>query len=81
MKKHRAHETEDPRPDQHDRKRKRRFSEAWDEFRREIDLAALNLDPDEVFSSVRDHSPGRDTIDCGESSSTDRRSAPRKTTS
>lgn len=38
----------------------RRFSEAWDEFRSEIDLAELELDPDEIFAGVRDRDPGRD---------------------
>jgi|GEM_PF-4904301 len=34
--------------------RTRRFSEAWREFRREVDLAELKIDPDEVFGNVRD---------------------------
>jgi prevent-host-death family protein len=38
----------------------RRFSEAWDEFTSEIDLAELDLDPDEIFSGTRDRDPGRD---------------------
>lgn len=38
----------------------RRFSEAWDEFSAEIDLAGLDLDPDEIFSGARDRDPGRD---------------------
>ena len=38
----------------------RRFSEAWDEFRREVDLSELELDPEEIFSGVRDDEPGRD---------------------
>jgi antitoxin Phd len=40
--------------------RSRRFSEAWDDFRREIDLAELNIDPDQVFADVRDDAPGRE---------------------
>ncbi|PYQ26635.1 MAG: prevent-host-death family protein [Acidobacteria bacterium] len=35
----------------------RRFSEALDEFRREIDVAALQIDPDEIFGGVRDQDP------------------------
>ena len=48
--------------DQYDRMtaRRRRFSEAWDQFRREVDLTTLDLDPDDIFSDVRDNSPGRD---------------------
>lgn len=38
----------------------RRFSEAWDAFSREVDLAELEIDPDDVFASVRDNAPGRD---------------------
>jgi prevent-host-death family protein len=41
--------------------RSRRFSEAWDDFSREIALAALEIDPDAVFASTRDDAPGRDT--------------------
>ena len=37
----------------------RRFSEAWDEFTREIELTALDIDPDELFTGVRDARPGR----------------------
>ena len=40
--------------------RRRTFSEAYDEFTREYDLATLYLDPDEIFSDVRDDDPGRD---------------------
>jgi prevent-host-death family protein len=39
----------------------RRFSEALDEFRRGTDLAALKIDPDEIFGGVRDQDAGRDT--------------------
>lgn len=39
---------------------RKRFSEAWDEFEREADLKAIDLDPDEIFADVRDPSPGRD---------------------
>lgn len=38
----------------------RRFSEAWDEFRSEVDLAELDVDPDEIFADARDRDPGRD---------------------
>lgn len=40
--------------------RSRRFSEAWDDFIREVELASLEIDPDEVFADVRDDSPGRE---------------------
>jgi hypothetical protein len=33
---------------------KQRFSEAWEQFTREVDLSELNLDPDEIFAGVRD---------------------------
>lgn len=39
----------------------RRFSDAWDEFTRDIDLHDLDLDPDEIFAGVRDSHPGPDT--------------------
>lgn len=39
--------------------RSRRFSEAWNEFNRKVDLAELQIDPDEVFNKVRDVRPGR----------------------
>lgn len=38
----------------------RRFSEAWDEFTREVDLEDLDLDPDAIFGDARDTTPGRD---------------------
>jgi hypothetical protein len=41
--------------------RSRRFSEAWADFNREIELAELNIDPDEVFAETRDDAPGRAT--------------------
>ena len=41
--------------------RSRRFSEAWSDFAREVDLATLEIDPDEVFAGVRDQSPGRES--------------------
>ncbi len=41
--------------------RSRRFSEAWNEFSRKVELAELKIDPDEVFAGVRDDAPGRDT--------------------
>jgi prevent-host-death family protein len=37
-----------------------RFSEAWDNFAREVDLASLDIDPDEVFADVRDDAPGQE---------------------
>lgn len=40
--------------------RSRRFSEAWDDFRHKVDLAELDIDPDQVFAEVRDDVPGRD---------------------
>lgn len=40
--------------------RSRRFSEAWDDFASEVELAKLNINPDDVFASVRDTAPGRD---------------------
>jgi prevent-host-death family protein len=40
--------------------RSRRFSEAWDDFAREIELSDLEIDPDRIFAGVRDESPGRD---------------------
>ena len=41
--------------------RSRHFSEAWDEYAREVELADLEIDPDAVFSGVRDRAAGRDT--------------------
>jgi prevent-host-death family protein len=38
-----------------------RFPEAWAEFTRDVDLAELDIDPDEVFANVRDRSPGRNS--------------------
>jgi hypothetical protein len=38
--------------------RRRRFSEAWEAFTREVDLTELNIDPDEVFGGLRDNTPG-----------------------
>jgi prevent-host-death family protein len=38
----------------------RRFSEAWKEFTREVELSELEIDPGEVFSDVRDARPGRE---------------------
>jgi prevent-host-death family protein len=40
--------------------RSQRFSEAWDSFVSEVDLAELDIDPHEVFAGVRDKSEGRD---------------------
>jgi len=39
--------------------RARRFSEAWNEFTRKVDLVELRIDPDEIFDGVRDTRPGR----------------------
>jgi prevent-host-death family protein len=38
----------------------RSFSQAWDEFTREVDLADLDLNPDEMFAGVRDQDAGRE---------------------
>jgi prevent-host-death family protein len=40
--------------------RSRRFSEAWDDFRSHVDLAELDIDPDQVFGDARDDGPGRE---------------------
>ena len=40
--------------------RSRRFSEAWDEFTREVELSELEINPDEIFHGLRDTKPGRD---------------------
>ena len=40
--------------------RSRRFSEAWRGFTREVELSELAIDPDEIFSDLRDARPGRD---------------------
>lgn len=37
----------------------RGFSEAWDNFSREVQLAELQIDPDVVFAGARDDRPGR----------------------
>lgn len=37
----------------------RRFSDAWDQFTRDVELSDLEIDPDEIFSG-RDPRPGRD---------------------
>ena len=36
------------------------FSSVFDEFSREIDLPALDLDPGELFGDVRDRADGRE---------------------
>jgi prevent-host-death family protein len=41
--------------------RSSRFSTAWDEFVKHVQLAPLEIDPDEVFAGVRDNMPGRQT--------------------
>jgi prevent-host-death family protein len=37
----------------------RPFSEVWDEFTRKFPPGEIDVDPDEVFSDVRDKDPGR----------------------
>jgi len=37
------------------------FGDAWERFSRAIDLRKAGIDPDEIFSDVRDDAPGRDT--------------------
>jgi hypothetical protein len=39
----------------------RTFSDAWETFLRSVDVRHANIDPDEVFSDVRDVTPGRDS--------------------
>lgn len=39
---------------------KRSFWEAYESFRREYDLAGLEIDVEEVYGKSRDRSPGRD---------------------
>ena len=41
--------------------RSSRFSNAWDEFVKHVQLAPLEIDPDEVFAGVRDNMAGRET--------------------
>ena len=36
------------------------FWEAYQRFRREYDLAELEIDPEEIYGDVRDRSPGRE---------------------
>jgi len=36
------------------------FWERFTRFRKERDLGALDLDPDEIFRDIRDRSPGRE---------------------
>ena len=36
------------------------FGQAYQEFRRRLDLANVEIDPDEIWGGVRDQSPGRD---------------------
>jgi prevent-host-death family protein len=38
----------------------RTFGDAWSKFSRTVDLSQANIDPDEIFSDVRDETPGRD---------------------
>jgi len=44
---------------------KKGFWEAYQEFRRTHDLVAADIDPDEIWGNVRDHSPssGRDDFE------------------
>ena len=39
----------------------RTFADAWENFSRTVDLKQAGIDPDEIFSDVRDDAPGRDT--------------------
>ena len=38
---------------------RRSFAEAYREFKTTVDLAELNLNPDEIFAGARDTAPGR----------------------
>lgn len=38
---------------------RRNFAETYQEFKETVDLAELDLDPDEIFAGVRDTTPGR----------------------
>jgi len=40
--------------------RHRKFSEAYGDFTRDINLKALAIDPEEVFAGVRDETRGRE---------------------
>jgi prevent-host-death family protein len=40
--------------------RSRRFSEAWTEFTSEVELSDLAIDPDQIFTGLRDSGAGRD---------------------
>lgn len=40
--------------------RARRFSEAWREFSSEVEISELAIDPDQIFSGLRDPRPGRE---------------------
>ena len=40
--------------------KRRRFVEAYEKFARDFDLAALGIDPNEVFSGARDETRGRE---------------------
>jgi prevent-host-death family protein len=40
--------------------KKKGFWEAYQEFRRRLDRANIEIDPDEIWGDVRDQSPGRD---------------------
>ncbi len=38
----------------------RTFADAWEEFSNTVDLRQANIDPDQIFSGVRDDAPGRE---------------------
>jgi len=40
--------------------RSRRFSEAWSDFSSEVELSDLAIDPDQIFSDLRDSRAGRE---------------------
>lgn len=40
--------------------RARRFSEAWSEFTSEVELSDLAIDPDQIFTDLRDSRTGRE---------------------
>jgi prevent-host-death family protein len=40
--------------------RHRSFCDAYEEFKRDVDLAELAIDPDELFAGTRDDTRGRD---------------------
>lgn len=40
--------------------RSRTFGDAWEEFSRSVDLRQADINPNEIFSDVRDDAAGRD---------------------